>query len=165
MTEMDDFSSHVQGLPPELFNEIYSLVFTPPPSGSAIRIHSNYKVPFQLQVSKRHSSEFATTYYGTNVFYFNSYNLMCKRLPTLSKSPHMPLKQIVYTGKDVHTGRYRNSNIPQDLVKDINSCEALRIVGVGRELWVKCESAGCLVQYCRYPFEALARLRHDASTK
>ncbi|KAK4494794.1 hypothetical protein PRZ48_014150 [Zasmidium cellare] len=76
----------MHALPPELFDIIHDLVFTPT-SQPLIWIDSGYKPPFQLHVSRSARETFATQYYSTNTFAYDDIDIhlfakFLKSLPT-----------------------------------------------------------------------------------
>lgn len=71
---MDDLAARVQSLPQELYDHIYSEVFTAPfdLAKIEIKVDDSYKPPAQLQVSRASREQFAQSYYGNTLFVFNS---------------------------------------------------------------------------------------------
>lgn len=92
---MEDLATRVQGLPLELYNEIYELAFTP--SSGTVIITSDYKPPRPLQVNKELRKKFATAYYGANRdFVFNNTRLLHSWLTKLQNRNERLICRIIY---------------------------------------------------------------------
>lgn len=62
----DQLVSLLQGLPAELFNEIFEYTFTP--TTSQVAITTAYRPPLELQISTLSREKFARRYYGSTKF-------------------------------------------------------------------------------------------------
>ncbi|KAF2162682.1 hypothetical protein M409DRAFT_58094 [Zasmidium cellare ATCC 36951] len=89
VAKMDDpLAIRVQKLAPELFDEIFDLVFTLDDDPSVILTH-DYKPPPQLQVDRASRATFAATYYPNTAFCLASVakKSLLSRLSVASSSP------------------------------------------------------------------------------
>lgn len=59
---MPDFTQRIHNLPPEIFNQIFELVFTPEPG--PITIDRTYRPPVQMRVSRALRTQYAADYYS-----------------------------------------------------------------------------------------------------
>lgn len=81
---MDRLIDEVHNLPPEIFNQIKNLVFTP--TQSVVMIDEAYKPPSSLQVSKATRRQYAWKYLsGTTTFNCADPFLLCKYISSLTK--------------------------------------------------------------------------------
>jgi hypothetical protein len=90
----DDLRQRLHDLPPELFNDIQSLVLSTSESRTAtpqyIRVTAEYEFPKQLQIDRFHREDFATQFYGNTVFIFDSWGLFRKFMSVMSDA-HLSL--------------------------------------------------------------------------
>ena len=81
---MTELHERIQDLPPELFTEIYHLVFAF--NVSRVTIDHNYRPPAQLQVSAETWYQYADAFYGKTVFEFKQPSIFYKWVRGLSKA-------------------------------------------------------------------------------
>lgn len=88
--KMDELAQRVQNLPPELFNNVYELVFTANPA--TIEITDEYQPPHLLRVSKHSRKMFARSYYGKGTVFLvqgkRRNKLMKRWTASVSQSRH-----------------------------------------------------------------------------
>lgn len=63
---VDELRSGLSNLPQELYDEIYSFVFAPPPTNTRDLNMKTYKPPIQLQVNRATRKIFSKEYYGAS---------------------------------------------------------------------------------------------------
>lgn len=92
----------VQDLPPELFNNIYTLVFTA--SESTVDVTSSYKPPILLQVYRSSREVFSKSYYDAVTFRFDDRVTMLTWLYPLEESHARDIQTIRVTEPVWYTG-------------------------------------------------------------
>lgn len=66
-SETEDLIQRVHNLPPEIFNEVYNLTFTPE-FKETCKIDKNYKPPGIIHVNKKYRTAFSSTFYRDTSF-------------------------------------------------------------------------------------------------
>ena len=92
MTDIDDLAGRVQGFPSELYDYIYTAVFTP--FAARIVVSERYKPPPPLQIDRRSRALYAMTYYGNSVFVFDADDFFHAWLKALSKANFALLSEV-----------------------------------------------------------------------
>ena len=92
MMAAKDLTEAVQDLPPELFNEIYQLVFFT--NDERIDVGPEYKRPSHLQVSKDTREKFSKPYFTNTTFIFRHRLWLSKWLRSLKRKELRWLKSL-----------------------------------------------------------------------
>ena len=122
----------VQDLPPELFNQIQSLVLSTSKYSADdpqyIRVTAAYEFPKQLQIDRFHRDEFATSFYCKTVFIFKSWDLFRKFVSAISDA-HLALTKGLRLTKLV-----RPEHLEREAFRGIERRTAKH--GVSKRVWL-----------------------------
>lgn len=101
---MDNLPALVQALPPELYNEIFELTFTPP--SEVYKMSKDYLRPSCLQVNRASRARFAASYYGkAAIFTFDkndNYRMLVKSLESIPQEHLEAITDIRIQTSSIH---------------------------------------------------------------